>query len=130
MRAYTVTTTALALGVDHKWLDNLISHHDVPGIARVQRGVRRRIPPRSVATIAVIHALHTTLSVPVHRAVDIAIDIMASSNGEQQLTAFMDLRIDRGTLIDEVTRRLDEAAEFAAVPPRGRRPRGRSGSGP
>jgi hypothetical protein len=33
------------------------------------------------------------------------------------------LRIDRDRLHSELSRRLDDAAEFAAVPRRGRRPR-------
>ena len=130
MRAYTVITTALALGVDHKWLDNLLSHNTVPGIARSQRGVRRRIPPRSVSIIALAHRLHTALSIPVHRAVEIATELMDSPDGEQQVAAFLSLRIERESFVADVARRLDDAAEFAAVPPRGRRPRGRTSSGP
>ncbi len=130
MRGYTVTTAALALDVDHKWLDNLLSQHSVPGVTRVQRGVRRRLPPRSISIIALARALHAEMSVPVHRALEIAVGIIDSSTPGHPLGDFLSLHLDRDGFVADVNRRLDDAAEVAAVPLRGRRPRAASGSGP
>ena len=130
MRAYTVGTTALALNVDPKWIDNAISHHSIPGIARSARGVRRRIPPRSVFIIALARTLGVELSIPLHRALEIAIDVESREDAEHPVSDLLTLRIDRDQLRAALARRLDDAAEFAAVPKRGRRPRRDASSGP
>ena len=129
MRAYTVATAALAIGVDPKWVDNLISHHHVPGISRSARGVRRRIPPRSVFVIALARILGVELSVPLHRALDIAIKLEYGDTPEYPISELLTLRIERERLRSDLTRRLADAAEFAAVPRRGRRPRRDASSG-
>ena len=128
MRAYTVATTALALEVDSKWIDNALSHHDIPGIARSQRGVRRRIPPRSVFIIALARILAVELSIPLHRALEIAIDIESHDVAEYRVSGLIVLRVDRDQLRASLTQRLNDAAEVAAVPRRGRPPLRRSGS--
>ena len=123
MRAYTVATAALALGVDPKWLDNALSHHDVPGVTRSQRGVRRRIPPRSVVIIALSRMLGAELSIPLHRALEIGAGIESGNGPEHRISDALALRVDCDRIRADVLRRLDDAAEFAAVPRRGRRPR-------
>ena len=42
-RAYTVGTAALALDVPTKWLDNVLSHHSVPGVVQERQGVSRKV---------------------------------------------------------------------------------------
>ena len=130
MRAYTVATTALALNIDPKWIDNLLSHHHLPGIARSQRGVRRRIPPRSFFIIALARTLGAELSIPLHRALEIATDLESRETTEYAISDLLTLRIDRARLHADLARRLDEAAEIAAVPRRGRPPRRSAGSAP
>lgn len=123
MRAYTVATAALALDVDTKWIDNLLSHHPIPGVAHAQRGVRRRIPPGSIRIIAVARTLATDLSLPLNRAVDLAIDIEARERSDIRISDLIVLHLDRDRLHADLARRLNDAAEFAAVPRRGRKPR-------
>ena|SRR5688500_8072572 len=130
MRAYTVATTALALDVDAKWIDNLLSHHKLPGVARSQRGVRRRIPPRSVFMIALARSLGVELSIPLHRALEIAIELESRQAVEYRISDLLTFRIDRDRFHSELSRRLDDAAEIAAVPQRGRPPRLSTGSRP
>lgn len=123
MRAYTVATAALALRTDPKWIDNLLSHHEVPGVAHAQRGVRRRISPSSVRIIAIARALVDDLSLPLHRAVALAIELESHEKNAFPISEHIVLHLDRGRLLSDLAQRLDEAAEFAAVPKRGRRPR-------
>ena len=130
MRAYTVATAALALDVDSKWIDNALSHHHVPGVPRSRRGVRRRIPPRSVVIIAIARSLNTELMVPLQRALEIAITIESGASTDYRASEDLTLRVDLDRVRARVFRRLDEAAEFAAVPRRGRRPSRRAESAP
>ena len=123
MRAYTVATAAFALSTDKKWVDNLLSHHEVPGVAHAQRGVRRRIPPSSMRIIAIARTLVADLSLPLHRAVALAIELETEEKSAFRISEHIVLHLDRVRLLSELARRLDEAAEFAAVPKRGRRPR-------
>ena len=130
MRAYTVATAALALGVQPKWLDNALSHHSVPGVARSHRGVRRRIPPQSVVIMALARTLGAELSIPLHRALEIAAHVESGKGPEYRISDGLALTIDREGIRADVLRRLDEAAEFAGVPQRGRRPRRQADSAP
>ena len=130
MRAYTVATAALALDADPKWIDNLLSHHQIPGVSHAQRGIRRRIPAHSIRIIAVARALAADLAVPLHRAVELAIDIEARDRPDIRISDLIVLHLNRDRLHADLARRLDEAAEFAAVPRRGRKPRRNSSQRP
>ena len=122
MRAYTVTTAALALDVPYKWLDNLLSHHGVPGVVQRRQGVRRRLPPQSILIIAVARTLIDDLSIPTHRALQLAAELVAAPTSELAVSPRIALRLDKRTLAADLRARLDEAAEVTAVPRRGRRP--------
>lgn len=122
MRGYTVATAALALRVKAKWLDNLLSHHDVPGVVRGRQGVSRRLPPHSILVIDVARHLIDDLSIPAHRGLELAAKLVAGSTPELDVSPRISLRLDTRSMAAELRARLDEAAEIAAVPRRGRRP--------
>lgn len=122
MRAYTVATAAFALDTDPKWIDNLLSHHHIPGVAHSRRGTRRRIPPNSVRIIAIARILAAGLSLPLNRAVELAIHFEAHDRNDIRIADLIVLHLDRDRLHADLARRLDDAAEFAAVPRRGRKP--------
>lgn len=128
LRGYTVHATALALQVDEKWVDNLLSHNVIPGIARSTRGVRRRLPERSILIIAIARLLNSELLIPVHRAVSIARSIVETGS-EFTPAPSIALRVDLDTLATDLKSRLDQAAEFAPLPKRGRPPRIRRPAG-
>ena len=121
-RAYTVATAALALEADAKWVDNILSHHDVRGIKRIQRGVRRALPPESILILAVARSLCDDLGLSAARALALAEEAVAAPGVEQRLSRTLAVSIDVGTIAAELKERLDRAAEIAAVPRRGRRP--------
>lgn len=52
-----------------KWVDNLLSHHDVPGCSGGRQGVARRISDLGVLAIAHVRLFASELGMPVSRAV-------------------------------------------------------------
>lgn len=71
-RFYTARITALILDVQPKWLDNLLSRHDLPGIARSRQGVERRISDQGLLAIELCRVLNLELGVSLQRAAEIA----------------------------------------------------------
>ena len=72
MRGYSVATAALALGVEYKWLDNLLSQNRVQGVSQSRQGVQRRLPPEALYVIATVHRLNRGLQIPVGTALELA----------------------------------------------------------
>jgi hypothetical protein len=68
-RSYDVRVVALAIEAPDKWLDNLLSHHDVPGCEGSRQGISRRISDLGVLAIAVIRLLTVDAAIPVAHAV-------------------------------------------------------------
>ena len=53
MRAYTVAASAFTLGVNTKWLDNVLSHHRVDGVFQQRQGISRRLTPAALLTLEI-----------------------------------------------------------------------------
>ncbi len=51
-RAYTIATAALTLGTTAKWLDNVLSHNRVTGVAQERQGVSRRLTVEGLLVLA------------------------------------------------------------------------------
>ena len=132
MRAYTVDVAATALDVERKFLDNLLSHHDIPGCVGGRQGVRRRITREGMSVLALMVTLVRGLGIPGARAVSVARDLHA--DGGVQVSPTLHVALDRGLLERDLERRLASAVESAREPRRGRPParprRGASGSDP
>lgn len=122
MRAYDVAIAALALDVDHKWLDNLVAHHDIPGVERFARGVSRRLSMRALLAAAIARDLQRELAVPAARAVEIARRTLVSHHSDLALTPALSVRLDLAVLEREIAHRLVHAMETAAPRRRGRPP--------
>ena len=122
MRAYTVAAAAVALNTEPKWLDNLLSHHEVPGVDRGRQGMRRALAPSSILVVAVAKILVNDLGIPIARAVALAARLCADDDGVHAPSPDVSLRVDRDAIARRLERRLAEAAELV-VPPRRGRPR-------
>lgn len=133
MRGYSVGTAALALGVEPKWLDNLLSHDRVDGVTHARQGVSRRLGPDALHVIATVHRLNRDLQIPVGSALRLAHELWRSPriadaadtatlrNGE------LELHLSRAQLRAHVAAAVAEALEMAPRPKRGRPPkRGRA----
>jgi hypothetical protein len=124
MRAFDINAAASALDVSPKWLDNLLSHHDIPGVVGGRQGVRRRISPDAILRIAVAMELARELGSPLRRALGIAEEIVEA--GMAARGKGFELRLDITSIADDLNSRLAEATE-ASAPRRRGRPPGASG---
>lgn len=131
MRAFTTHTAAVALDLDSKWLDNLLTHHDIDGCTRVRQGIGRRLTERGVLHVAVIADLSRTLGIPVRIACGIAGSLLTSvpqvnagpaGVAVLAVTSTLVLRLDIEAIEVSVAARLALAVETARRPRRGRPP--------
>lgn len=128
MRAYTVAVTALALDVPIKWLDNVLSHHAVPGVAQGRQGLQRRLPSDSIVVLAVAKVIHRELGAPLGKALELAVETMKGGSEKHSTDAgssvgrHVRLVVDVDAVRTVVESRLREAVEFGAAPRRGRPP--------
>ncbi|HET9454783.1 MAG TPA: hypothetical protein VFO66_10920 [Gemmatimonadaceae bacterium] len=72
---------ALTLDVQIKWLDNLLSHHDLPGCTKARQGVERRISDEGILAIELVRVLNTDLGIPLGRAVTLVRDGLSKESG-------------------------------------------------
>ncbi len=122
LRAYTVAATAVTLGVSRKWVDNLLSHHQVPGVLQTKQGVVRRVTPDGLLILEILVALVGTLGLPAARALDLAKRIISANGKEMALPQLSSIRIsaDLAAISDGLRDRLDQALEITPTPKRGR----------
>lgn len=125
-RAYTVATAALVLGTSIKWLDNVLSHNRVLGVAQERQGVSRRLTIEGLLVLALAVLLIQELGLSTSKAIALAVDLARSEGrhtGRQGLHVGIDLPSFRARLLE----RLEDAVEIAPVPRRGRPPANKTG---
>ena len=122
MPSYTVAATAVTLGIPSKWVDNVLSHHEVPGVSQGRQGVSRRLAPQAVLTLDLTLRISSALGVPTSRALELSARVL----GQQASTATIDLgqgvslTIDLEEVRSELQGRLAHAVEVSPSPRRGR----------
>jgi hypothetical protein len=132
MRGYSVATAALALSLDAKWLDNLLSQNRVDGVSHARQGVQRRLAPSALHVIATVHHLNHGLRIPVATALRLAHELWSSpGNSDPADTATvradaLELHLNRAEMRERVAAALAEALEMAPRTRRGRPPGGRT----
>lgn len=120
MRAYTVATTAVALNVPGKWVDNVLSHHHVPGVSNSRQGVSRKLTYRAILALEIALRIARTLSTTLPRSLDLAESLLANRDSRLSLGDGLSLTIDLSKLEPELAARLDHAVEVTPLPRRGR----------
>ena len=122
MRAYTVAATAVALGVNSKWIDNVLSHHEVPGVHQGRQGIPRRVTPTALLVLDVTLSLIRLLGIPLPQALEIAQRLVEARQGGITLSgvASIQIRADVETLTKDLNARLERAVEMTPSPRRGR----------
>ncbi len=121
MRGYTVVTSAVALEVDFKWLDNLLSHNSVAGVRQARQGVSRTVPFAALRIIAIALDLTRELQMPLPQALNWAARL--SGAGSPARGSRVEIALDLDALDRRLLDRLAYAVEVAPVPRRGRPPR-------
>jgi hypothetical protein len=121
MRAYTVATTAVALGVTAKWVDNALSHHRVAGVHQARQGIARRVTPAALLVLDIALKLVRSLSLAMPQALETAQRLVDADGGGITLPGMpVQLQADIGALANDLNVRLERAVEVTPVPRRGR----------
>ena len=121
--AYTARIAALATGVSSKWLDNLLSHHTLPGVLGGRQGIQRSISLPGILAIEVVRLAVTDLGMSVSRAVAAATELLANGDSVSQTlrtAAGIKIEFPLAEIERSMRERLVEAVEAAPNPPRGR----------
>lgn len=122
MRAYTVAATAVALGVSSKWVDNVLSHHRVPGVEQAKQGVTRRVTPSALLTLDIGLRLVRALGLPLPQALETSRRLIDAGEGGIALSGAKSIQItaDVTALTNDLNARLERAVEMSPTPRRGR----------
>ena len=125
-RSYDTRVVALTINAPIKWVDNLLSHHDIPGVAGGRQGVSRRIGDTGLLAIELTRVFNAELQVPVARAVALARQILASGSevARCETASGVALSVRLRDVETRLHRQLVQGLESAAVVRRGR-PAGR-----
>src|SRR5687768_3002057 len=100
MRAYTVNVVAAALGVDPRWVDNVLSTQPIDGVMRERQGVTRTISPDAILAIAIARDLATAVGASLGVALNLAAELIPS--GEYSPAPGMTIRIDLDAVKDRL----------------------------
>ena len=118
-RRYHIEIARHVARVDPKWIDNLLSHFEVPGVAGGKQGTSRRITEIGIAHIVLIQRLSSVLGIRIGDAVSLALDLL-SYGRPVRVGIGVELGIDRALFLAEVARLIEHAAESIVPARRGR----------
>ena len=122
--SYHIDIAGYAADADRKWVDNLLSHFEVPGVEQGRRGSARRVTQVGLYHIALVRAIARELGATLKTSVMLATTLMHTESPELRIIGTLALRLDRDRFQREVDARVAEAVE-AIVPARRGRPPGR-----
>jgi hypothetical protein len=120
-RAYTVGTAALALDIPAKWLDNVLSHFQIPGVTQERQGISRKVSLEAVLRLALSLNLIDDLEIPTANALRLA-STLIQTGGQHRTDSGVTISLDLSTIRAGLEASLAQAVEIAPVPRRGRPP--------
>jgi hypothetical protein len=123
-RNYHVEIARFAADADQKWVDNLLSRFDVPGVDSARQGLSRRISDEGIYYIALIRELTSELEVSTAKAVALAGQLLTGP-GPVIVADDIELVFERSTFERRINLRVAEAVESIAPARRGRPPKRR-----
>ena len=109
-----------------KWVDNVLSHNRVAGIARERQGRSRRLTVEGLLVLALAVLLIRELGLPTQNAIGVAEDL-AKNEGRHDAGGELTLMLDLATFQAQFFEKLENAVEMAPLPKRGRPPRNKTG---
>jgi hypothetical protein len=121
VRSYHIDIAAFAADCDIKWIDNLLSHFDVPGVQSARQGVARRLSIDAIHTIVLARFLNRDAGLSIERALQAAKDLLAG-NGSHPLSPWVALHFDRAGFTNDVEANVAQAVESVVPRRRGRPP--------
>lgn len=122
MRHYHIDIARYAADAERKWIDNLLSHFDIDGVERVQRGSARRISTIGIYRIALVRKLVVELDTTVKSAVELSRALLHSEAPKAPVGGGLSLLFDRHAFETAVDARIAEAVESIVPTRRGRPP--------
>lgn len=122
-RFYHVDIARFAARADHKWVDNLLSHFDVPGVERARQGLARRISAAGIHHIALIKAMSRGLGVSTGTAVTLAARLLSENTSKVDLEPGLSLTLEKGSFLSRVDAAISDAVEAVQPARRGRPPK-------
>jgi hypothetical protein len=125
-RAYTIATAALTLEMPVKWLDNTLSHINIPGVHQEKQGVARRLTIDGLLILSITSLLINELGLSLSRAVNMA-KKLASTTGLYTSPSGVGIQLDLERLRTNLLERLEQAVEIAPIRKRGRPPKNKTG---
>lgn len=119
-RHYHVDIAVFAADTDRKWVDNLLSHFDVPGVESAKQGVARRVSADGIYHIALVRRLADSAGLPIPAALGLAIRLLAAPDGVVAPAPHLEMRLDRRAFMSEIDSRIADGVEFIVPRRRGR----------
>ena len=121
MRAYTVATAAVALRVNQKWVDNVLSHHSVRGVTQSRQGIARSLTEEAVSVLEIALRLSKAFGIPIPHGLEIGQSLIAHGTASPECPGDdCTLSVDASAIRRHVAARLADAVEYAPIPRRGR----------
>jgi hypothetical protein len=122
-RLYHFDIARFAAGADPKWVDNLLSRFDVPGVEGARQGLSRRISEEGIYHIVLVRILNSDIGLGVNHALSVAGRLLSSEDGRLSLAEGLELRLDLAGFRSRVDAAIAEGVESLAPARRGRPPR-------
>jgi hypothetical protein len=123
-RHYHIDIAVFAAESDRKWVDNLLSHFDVPGVDSAKQGVARRFSQAGIYHVALTRRLWRDAGMSVEAALSAARRLLSEPSGRFLLAPAIELTIDREAFRAEIDSRVADAVESIVPRRRGRPPAG------
>lgn len=122
-RSYNVRITAVITGAPTKWLDNLLSRHELMGVDRQRQGIERRISDDGLLAVEMCRILTLELDVSLRQAVAITNSCLRDGLADElcyTMPSGVSLHFPVAATRARLRDRTREAVEMVAVAPRGR----------
>jgi len=123
VRFYHVDIARFASDADPKWVDNLLSHFNLPGVERTRQGSSRRLSATSIHHIALIRTISRNLGVSTGLAVSLATRLLGEGPAKVDVEPAISLTLDRNTFVRRIDAAIAVAVESIEPARRGRPPR-------
>ena len=120
MRTLSTASAAVAIGVDRKILDNILTRECRSIILTGRRGRSRQIPVAVLERIAVAFILNRDLGVSIARGLEIAKQLADTPSSSVAVGSLGELKFDLKRLRQSLELSIDDALESVAEPIRGR----------